>query len=354
MAQASPFRSQVPHASTTPTCPATIASTLASIIPTWSSHPLSEIEVSPMSGGLTNSIYKASLPSVDPESVLIRLFGAPDVFTGSQRVTESIIFEQLADASIAPGLLAVMPNGRVEQFLKARNIELHEMTHEGILRGVAKAMARLHKFEPCGVDITRDAAVWLDIGKWIEELGHLAGTGKLVLPEGIFLRECEDGLQKTKEDLEKSASPIVFCHNDLLCGNIMVGEKDNEVSLVDFEYAGFNYRGFDIGNFFCEAMGGTIDGIVREERYPSREQRWLFCHEYLRGAIGTADGVSHEPKDVDALVNEAERFARLAHLYWGLWALVQSVGSTVDFPYLQYAQQRLLLFFEGTLGREKA
>ena len=26
--------------------------------------------------------------------------------------------------------------------------------------------------------------------------------------------------------LEKAGSPIVFCHNDLLCGNIVVNKKD--------------------------------------------------------------------------------------------------------------------------------
>lgn len=272
------------------------------------------------------------------------------MFTGSQRVTESIIFEQLSDASIAPSLLGVLPNGRVEQFLKARNIELHEMTHEDVLRGVAKAMARLHKFEPRGVDVASEPTVWLDTGKWIADIDNLVGKGRLVMPDGVSFKECKDGLRKVKEELQKGASPVVFCHNDLLCGNIMVGKEDSEVSFVDFEYAAFNYRGFDIGNFFCEAMGGTIDGNVREETYPSREQRWRFCDEYLRSANGNGDSVGHEAKDVEALVNEAERFGRAAHLYWGLWALVQSVGSTVDFPYVSFAQQRLRLFFEGRKG----
>lgn len=26
--------------------------------------------------------------------------------------------------------------------------------------------------------------------------------------------------------LEKAGSPVVFCHNDLLCGNIVVNKKD--------------------------------------------------------------------------------------------------------------------------------
>ena len=31
--------------------------------------------------------------------------------------------------------------------------------------------------------------------------------------------------------LEKSGSPVVFCHNDLLCGNVVMNKKDGMMSV---------------------------------------------------------------------------------------------------------------------------
>jgi choline/ethanolamine kinase len=45
---------------------------------------------------------------------------------------------------------------------------------------------------------------------------------------------------------------VVFCHNDLQEGNILLREKDQEVVVIDFEYSAYNYRGFDLANHMCE------------------------------------------------------------------------------------------------------
>lgn len=57
----------------------------------------------------------------------------------------------------------------------------------------------------------------------------------------------------------RTASPAVFCHNDLLSGNILalglprdqclasVAAEDVALQLIDFEYSGYSHRGFDWG-----------------------------------------------------------------------------------------------------------
>jgi hypothetical protein len=32
----------------------------------------------------------------------------------------------------------------------------------------------------------------------------------------------------------------------------------DEVHFIDYEYGNYSYRGFDIGNHFCEFAGGSI------------------------------------------------------------------------------------------------
>lgn len=313
-----------------------IRQVVPSLLPGWSS---SKVSVEVVTGGITNSIFKAKCQNGAPPVVLVRIFGNGDVFTPAQREMENILFEQLGEAGIAPGLLAVFGNGRVEQFLDARTIELREMVDNDIIDGVAKSMSKLHAFDPRGVGVAREPGMWKDMQRWADEVDRLVEKGLLSMPGSIAVDDCIEELKKVRAELDTLQCPIVFCHNDLLCGNILVNE-DREVALVDFEYSSFNYRGFDIGNFFCEAMGGTTDGIVDESRYPSKGVRYRFCYEYLRGASDSTN------VEVEALVEEAERFGRAAHLYWGLWALVQSVCSTVNFPYLIFAEQRLRIFFK--------
>ena len=57
-------------------------------------------------------------------------------------------------------------------------------------------------------------------------------------------------LEKTTEVFD--ASPIVFCHNDLHKGNLLLDSKDNRMKLLDLEMAGYNYEIFDVASFIEE------------------------------------------------------------------------------------------------------
>lgn len=119
-------------------------------------------------------------------------------------------------------------------------------------------------------------------------------------------------------------------------------DDQNKVTLIDFEYASWNFRAFDVANFFAECMGGTQDGVVRPQLYPTPEFRRAFCHAYLEESAGTK--VSET--EIEALLKEVAIFDPLTHLYWGLWAVVQSEGSVIDFPYMKFAEQRLEQCFD--------
>nr|XP_035935423.1 ethanolamine kinase 2 isoform X3 [Halichoerus grypus] len=62
----------------------------------------------------------------------------------------------------------------------------------------------------------------------------------------------EQELAWLKEHLSQLDSPVVFCHNDLLCKNIIYDSTKGHVRFIDYEYAGYNYQAFDIGNHFNE------------------------------------------------------------------------------------------------------
>ncbi|PXF42097.1 putative ethanolamine kinase [Gracilariopsis chorda] len=309
---------------------ADIPELLPSLLPALSRS----LNIKRVPGGITNRIFKVSTATSDPLSVLVRVFGSTEVFTPEQRETENDVFAQLAHAGIAPRLLAVFGNGRVEQLLDARPIQLDEMLSDHVCVGVAKAMAQLHHFRPSG--ISKEARVWEDIDAWANDALRIEQKG--TLPQHISVKQCIEWVKSVRIRTDKVVSPIIYAHNDLLCGNILLFEN-KDVRIIDFEYSSYNYRGFDIANFFSECMGGTIDGCVHPDKYPTAEYRKKFCETYLRER-----GMTCDQEAVSNLLNEAAEFDLLTHLYWGLWALVQSDSSTVDFPYTKFAEARFSEF----------
>lgn len=63
----------------------------------------------------------------------------------------------------------------------------------------------------------------------------------------------KEELEELKKTLENVSNPVVFCHNDLLLANII--HRNNSVTFIDYEYAGYNYQAFDIANHFAEFAG---------------------------------------------------------------------------------------------------
>lgn len=75
---------------------------------------------------------------------------------------------------------------------------------------------------------------------------------------------------------------IRFGHNDLNASNIIFDKKTNTYTFVDFEYAGYSYGAYDIGNFFCECTGYDAE----LDNYPDANTQRLFIENYLTALKG--------------------------------------------------------------------
>lgn len=121
---------------------------------------------------------------------------------------------------------------------------------------------------------------------------------------------------------------------------------------MDLEYAGWNFRGFDLGNHLCEYASDFLQPPPAAPhqldfaRFPSPARRRAFARAYLgKDGNGAGDGDNDE---VSALVREMEGFALASHLYWGVWGLVQArISAIAGFDFAAYARQRLDEFAKG-------
>jgi choline/ethanolamine kinase len=190
-------------------------------------------------------------------------------------------------------------------------------------------------------------------------------------------------LDTLKSLLSKVHSPVVFCHNDLQEGNILFVEDHADSSKgdapswrlrpIDFEYASYNYRGFDIGNHFCEwCYDYTVSTppyfAARLPDFPSREQQLAFLRSYLdeyaavdqspstprlgeaseaeRRLGGAEKGAESREKEAELMLIEVGAFALASHFLWGLWGIVQANMSDIEFGYLDYSLARFNAYFE--------
>ncbi len=107
----------------------------------------------------------------------------------------------------------------------------------------------------------------------------------------------------------ESRSPVVVTHNDAQPGNWIMkpravegtGAGDSDVAerlrLIDFEYSGPNFRGFEFGNLFCEHAFDYHHSVepffaYDVRKYPSLEAQRAFLREYLDVADSSALSVS--------------------------------------------------------------
>lgn len=68
--------------------------------------------------------------------------------------------------------------------------------------------------------------------------------------EQFSMERCVEELEFLEEQLSGSTSDIVFCHNDLLCANILYQAPDQDgrtgakVRFIDYEYGNYNWRAY--------------------------------------------------------------------------------------------------------------
>ncbi|XP_007558598.1 PREDICTED: choline kinase alpha-like isoform X2 [Poecilia mexicana] len=329
----------------------------------WKGLAEEDFEITIIRGGLSNKLFLCSLPDSlgsvgdEPRSVLLRLYGA--ILQGAEAmVLESVMFAILAERELGPKLYGIFPQGRLEQYVPSRKLDTCELSDPSISAEVAQKMARFHGMR---MPFNKEPK-WLfgTMEKYLSQVMRLNFTRESHLRRfnSMLAYNLPQEMETLKLLLESTHSPVVFCHNDCQEGNILLlkgrhSSDKQKLMLIDFEYSSYNYRGFDIGNHFCEWMYDyTCEEFpffkVDTQNYPSKAQQLHFIESYLRESDQGFDNLSeeHQMKLKEELYVEVNRFSLASHFFWGLWSIIQARLSTIEFGYLEYAQARFDAYFQ--------
>ncbi|KAL0721727.1 hypothetical protein Bca4012_036326 [Brassica carinata] len=295
----------------------------------WRELDDSLFSVERVSGGITNLLLKVSVKEEDADkelSITVRLYG-PNTEYVINRERELQAIKYLSAAGFGAKLLGGFGNGMVQSFINARTLAPSDMRQPKIAAEIAKELGKFHKVNIPG---PKEPQLWVDILKFFEKASTLSfeEPDRQKLFETISFEELYKEIIELREFTGLLNAPVVFAHNDLLSGNLMLNDEEERLYLIDFEYGSYNYRGFDIGNHFNEYAGYDCDYSC----YPTKEEQYHFIKHYLQP--DKPDEVSIG--EVESVFIETDAYKLASHLYWAVWAIIQARMSPIDFDYLGY------------------
>ncbi|XP_013845004.2 ethanolamine kinase 2 isoform X2 [Sus scrofa] len=284
--------------------------------------------------GITNKLVACYVDEDMRDCVLVRVYGERTELL-VDRENEVRNFQLLRAHGCAPKLYCTFQNGLCYEYMQGMALGPEHIREPRLFRLIALEMAKIHTIHANGS--LPKPILWHKIHNYFTLVKNEINPSLSADVPKVEVLEQE--LAWLKEHLSQLDSPVVFCHNDLLCKNIIYDSTKGHVRFIDYEYAGYNYQAFDIGNHFNEFAGvNEVDYCL----YPSRETQLQWLRYYLQAQKGMAV----TPREVERLYVQVNKFALASHFLWALWALIQSQFSTIDFDFLRYAVIRFNQYFK--------
>ncbi|KAG8518071.1 Ethanolamine kinase 2 [Galemys pyrenaicus] len=284
--------------------------------------------------GITNKLVACYVEEDMRDCVLVRVYGERTELL-VDRENEVRNFQLLRAHGCAPKLYCTFQNGLCYEYMRGMALGPEHIREPRLFRLIALEMAKIHTIHANGS--LPKPTLWHKMHNYFTLVKNEVSPSLSADVPTVEVLEQE--LAWLKEHLSQLDSPVVFCHNDLLCKNIIYDSAKGHVRFIDYEYAGYNYQAFDIGNHFNEFAGvNEVDYC----RYPGRETQLQWLRYYLQAQKGTAV----TPREVEQLYVQVNKFALASHFFWALWALIQSQFSTIDFDFLRYAVIRFNQYFK--------
>ncbi|XP_055849186.1 choline/ethanolamine kinase isoform X2 [Episyrphus balteatus] len=226
----------------------------------WKSITSEDIVVKRISGGLSNFLYYISLPEEqsdknsnnlcnsqtaistskrqrkdsaacgdEPTEVLLRIYGQTHGEHALETmITESVVFALLSERNLGPKLHGLFPGGRIEQYIPARPLRTLELSDYKTSMKIAEKMGEIHSLH---IPVSKEPEwLWNTMQRWLKSLDSIIQN---ISPEDEEKSEVKEikkidfakEVEWVRNLVDSGDYPVVFCHNDLQEGNILLREE---------------------------------------------------------------------------------------------------------------------------------
>jgi thiamine kinase-like enzyme len=256
-----------------------------------------EINVAPLSGGLTNENY---LIKVGDRRYVMRLPGQSTELLAIDRENEVFNTKAASTTGIGPKVLEHVPglDVMVLEFIDGKTMSASSLRSPEMPARMAESFRRLHSAPRFLHDF--------DMFRLIEYYLGIVAEHDVTIPDDY--RDWLPAVEQIERAVRAAALPPAPCHNDLLCENFI--DDGSALRIVDYELSGNNDPCFDLGN-------------TAQEAEFDQDLRTALCDAYFG---------RHEPRQLARM----NLFALMSDVGWTLWGAIQARISEVDFDFVDY------------------
>ncbi len=275
-----------------------------------------EIDVSPLSGGLTNENY---LVKAGGRRYVMRLPGQSTELLAIDRENEVFNTKAAATTGIGPRVLEHVPglDVMVLEFVDGKTMSAQALQSPEMPARMAQSFHRLH----AAPRFLRD----FNMFRLIEQYLDIVTAHDVTIPADYT--DWLPVIAEIERAVGAAALPTAPCHNDLLCENFI--DDGAALRIVDYELSGNNDPCFDLGN-------------TAQEAEFDQDLRAALCEAYFGGP---------DPRQLARM----NLFALMSDVGWTLWGAIQARISAVDYDFTGYYtgrwQRALEVLRSDRLGR---
>uniref|UniRef100_A0A1I7V395 APH domain-containing protein n=1 Tax=Caenorhabditis tropicalis TaxID=1561998 RepID=A0A1I7V395_9PELO len=284
----------------------------------------------------------------------------------NQFFTDIVNFSIFSERGLGPKLFGFFEEGRMEEFLPSRTLNPNDVLKPEWVVGkidlclsvdfrisyeIGKSFPRYHSIEiptskthQCFKRMRESLREYQFVHLYENSFENLyfreLGGGDYQLfstnvsysdhPDIISVdRLIEEIDQIEKWAIELFEDTVVFCHNDLACTNILQLNSTNEIMFIDWEYATYNFRGYDLAMHLSETAVLRItspSGIqINEQLTDDHSNLRLFSEAYVDSDNKIKNkNSSNRNTEIEKLIEEIQFFWPITHLFWA--CLIMKLG----------------------------
>ncbi len=262
-----------------------------------------EIELSPLSGGLTNINYLVN----DERGKFVVRLGSDIIEHQVMRFNELAASRAAHAAGLSPEVVHFEPGIMVLRFIESKTLVPEDIRDEHYLPRVLKLIKICHSEIPKHLrgaslvfwvfHVLRDYA-------WTLRKGDSHHVAKL------------DDLAGKVAILERASGPyeMVYGHNDLIAGNFL--DDGKRLWMLDWDYAGFNTPLFDLAN------------LASNSELSPKQEIWLL-ENYYRQKYDDEQWKRYSAMKCASLLREA------------MWSMISELHSEIEFDFIAYTNEYL-------------
>ncbi|KAJ7432867.1 kinase-like domain-containing protein [Mycena latifolia] len=292
---------------------------------------------------------------IDKDALLLRAYGTGTEILIDRESTSPVTLNFLNTASHRH--CSRFKNGLLYGFVIGKVCSEDDVTQESIWRGVARTMGHWHAVlvtasfgnadegDHKGISMPGKPVpnIWTLMQKWVHALP--ARNPAEEERHAKYQKELERLVKELGDTPGLGGDGLVFAHNDLLAGNIIVrpaaatsADGVVEVDFIDYEYATPAPAAFEICSHFAEWAGYKCDYNL----LPTKSTRREFLREYIRSYdkhLGRP--IDEDPARLERFCKEVDAFQAIPSFFWGICSLIQATISEFDFNHNEYSEMRL-------------